>query len=881
MSTRSASPSMDGQRRTRWGSGPSSSEFPGTGRRRRRIDEDLALSRLRARPRGRRAGRGRAATRGTAGSGRGQRPAAGSEARDASASAGGTGDDGVAGDRKRSGGTRRASRHARIAAARHGADLPHRRAHPGFAVLPDVGRRPVLQELARRGPRRASPRRTLVPRRTRARRDLVGGRADRYLRRQRLRRSDCRAPALDAGERADDDRHRGVLGAALRKALALRREDDPLRRLHRSRSRALARDHRPRHRDGGGRTVRARRPRLDRREGLLQRQLHDPVRRERSRLRLRGPWPHRARAQALHRGRRGVALRRIPLKRRGGMGMRVRVALLVCLIGGSAAFANPREERALPATGAGQRPEHPEDDAARTFAALHEKPGADPRQQVAQMLGALDAAGLHNLGTVALGDLLQEGAAEVRAAAAQELSKRAANGGVGLALLLRAPAAGLPSATAVKLARAHLERALVVAPPEEGSSFAPMQGRAAEPTPVAATEAAPAPETVSAAQKLASSELALSRILAASVPAGDPAEGDARETEALAALAAGDVDAAQAAFEAVVKVSVKGDEASARHERAVLQLARLAYAKGDDVRAQSYYAKVSRAAPEWLDALFESSWSHFRNGDDDKALGNLLTLHAPFFQGRYYPESYVLKALVLYENCRYLEARRTLREFEARYRPLHDGLAGALEHMPTAQAAVESVSRAGALAAFPEASRDEVARVISAPELTTGLAQVSQIAQELDSIDRRPSFQRTALARAALPKLREARLDLLQSVGDRVRSRLSLERGELRELLGQGLRLDFEIAGREKEIAETPDGAVAPAAQHRTPPTVDEDEVLWPFEGEYWRDELGSYRYQLGEKCAKPRPAPAKPVRTAATSVATDAVATPGPAAVH
>jgi tetratricopeptide (TPR) repeat protein len=545
------------------------------------------------------------------------------------------------------------------------------------------------------------------------------------------------------------------------------------------------------------------------------------------------------------------------------MGMRVRVALLVCLIGGSAAFANP------------------EDDAARTFAALHEKPGADPRQQVAQMLGALDAAGLHNLGTVALGDLLQEGAAEVRAAAAQELSKRAANGGVGLALLLRAPAAGLPSATAVKLARAHLERALVVAPPEEGSSFAPMQGRAAEPTPVAATEAAPVPETVSAAQKVASSELALSRILAASVPAGDAAEGDARETEALAALAAGDVDAAQAAFEAVVKVSVKGDEASARHERAVLQLARLAYARGDDARAQAWYSKISRAAPEWLDALFESSWSHFRNGDDDKALGNLLTLHAPFFQGRYYPESYVLKALVLYENCRYPEARRTLREFEVRYRPLHDGLAGALERMPTAQAAVDSLSGAGGLAAFPEAARDEVARVISAPELKTGFAQIAQIAQELDSIDHRPSFQRTALARAALPKLREARLDLLQSVGARVRSRLSLERGELRELLGQGLRLDFEIAGREKEIAETPDGAVAPAAQHRTPPTVDEDEVLWPFEGEYWRDELGSYRYQLGEKCAKPRPAPAKPVRTAATSVASDAVATPGPAALH
>ena len=558
-----------------------------------------------------------------------------------------------------------------------------------------------------------------------------------------------------------------------------------------------------------------------------------------------------------------MALRRIALKLRGGMGMRVHVALSVCLFASTfAAHASP------------------EDEADGIFSALRAKPDADPRPQIARMLAALDAAGLHNLGTVTLAELVQAERGEVSVAASQELSRRAADGGLGLALLLRAPSTKtLPPAMAVKLARAHLERALVIEPPEEGSSFAAMQGRTAEPTPAAVTDAA---RPVSAAQKLAASELGLSRMLAASVPAGDAAEGEAREIAALAALATGDVDAAQAAFDAVAKVPVKGGEANARHERAVLQLARLAYAKGDDARAQSYYAKVSRAAPEWLDALFESSWSHFRNGDDDKALGNLLTLHAPFFQGRYYPESYVLKALVLYENCRYPEARRTLREFEARYRPLHDGLAGALERMPTAQAAVASLSQPGGLPSFPEGSRDEVARVISAPELKAGLSQVSEMARELDSIDRRPqAFQRTALAQAAVPRLREARLDLLQSVGDRLRSRLAMERGELRELLGQGLRLDFEIAGREKELAGTPAGASEPVAQRKTPPAIDEDEVLWPFEGEYWRDELGTYRFQLGQKCGRPLPAPVKPaakqeVQTAAKDVAADALATPG-----
>ena len=159
----------------------------------------------------------------------------------------------------------------------------------------------------------------------------------------------------------------------------------------------------------------------------------------------------------------------------------------------------------------------------------------------------------------------------------------------------------------------------------------------------------------------------------------------------------------------------------------------------------------------------------------------------------------------------------------------------------------------------PSAETLTVARIVSAPELQVGLTQIAQMAVELDSIDRRPhSFQRSSLVQTVVPRLREARLDLLQSVGDRLRARISAERSELRELLGQALRLDFEIAGREKELATQPDDPGG-MVQRRTRPQVEEDEELWPFQGEYWRDELGSYRFQLGRRC--PRPAsPAQPV---------------------
>jgi hypothetical protein len=92
----------------------------------------------------------------------------------------------------------------------------------------------------------------------------------------------------------------------------------------------------------------------------------------------------------------------------------------------------------------------------------------------------------------------------------------------------------------------------------------------------------------------------------------------------------------------------------------------------------------------------------------------------------------------------------------------------------------------------------------------------------------------------------------------------------LRELLGQSLRLDFEIAGREKELAAAP-SADSSASQRRPPAQVEDDEELWPFQGEYWRDELGSYRYNLGDRCV--RPATPAPVQQAQAPAAPPAAA--------
>ena len=359
----------------------------------------------------------------------------------------------------------------------------------------------------------------------------------------------------------------------------------------------------------------------------------------------------------------------------------------------------------------------------------------------------------------------------------------------------------------------------------------------------------------------------------------------------LAALAAGDNSGAANEFLALAQLPAKGAEATQRRDQALLQLARLAYQGADDENALALYRRVGRSGPEWLDALFEASWSHFRKGEDEKALGNILTLHAPFFAQRFFPESFVLKALVLYENCRYADARATLADFEQRYRPLHDGLAATLASLTTPQAAAEFLTGPKPFVAGP--ARDEVARIEQEPDVQGAAQAAVQLAQEIDSLDRRPAvFRNSALIARVAPLAKRAgggfamisnpteyekardelralegrlqRLEQTHPIGSKgltkagirkLIARLGQERSELRELLGQSLRLSYEIAGREKDLALNPEAGLAPV-NRKDPPQVSDDEELWPFQGEYWRDELGNYRYQLGQRCRKPRTPP-------------------------
>ena len=341
----------------------------------------------------------------------------------------------------------------------------------------------------------------------------------------------------------------------------------------------------------------------------------------------------------------------------------------------------------------------------------------------------------------------------------------------------------------------------------------------------------------------------------------------AKFVDGLVAYAEGHDAPATDAFKDVIRVTnpkkTRRPDLELR-ELAFLQLARIHYQNRQNRYAIFYYGKMPWGGQRWLEGLWEASYAHYRIGDYEKTLGNLLTLQSPYFKDEYYPESYVLKAIVYYENCRYPEARQVLEKFSSIYDPVYAELTRLTGATRTPDAYYELV-RGGA------ASGGVARKILKLAETDQNVARlVDSIGAAEAEMDvglgaRRPEFRSSALGKDLHDRLAAERVALVEEAGQRMRGKLEYERDQLRQLLAQALRIQIEVSRKEREALE---GSLAKGSQVEVVRdlkysyAVSDEHLYWPYEGEFWRDELGTFSYTLTKGC-KDR-LPRSPSKTAA-----------------
>ncbi|HZY05542.1 MAG TPA: adventurous gliding motility protein GltC [Anaeromyxobacteraceae bacterium] len=338
----------------------------------------------------------------------------------------------------------------------------------------------------------------------------------------------------------------------------------------------------------------------------------------------------------------------------------------------------------------------------------------------------------------------------------------------------------------------------------------------------------------------------------------------ARFIDGAALYAMGDPQASLEAFKDVIRLTnprkTSRSDPTLR-EAAFLQLARIHYQHRQNRYAIYYYGKMPWGEPLWLEGLWESSYAYYRIGDYEKALGNLLTLHSPYFQDEYFPESYILKAIIYFENCRYPEARAILEDFNRRYEPVYAELkARTAERGGTSAAFYERIEAGARGAAREGAIMRKVLNIALTDKtirrLDDTLADVDREMDEKIPV-RPPEFRSSALTAEILSQLKTQKGRLLDEAGARARQKLEVERDALRQLLEQALRIKIEVSRKEREALETSLAAgsqVDVVRRYRFHTAVSDEHEYWPYEGEFWRDELGTYSYTLTKGCRERPP---------------------------
>jgi hypothetical protein len=283
-------------------------------------------------------------------------------------------------------------------------------------------------------------------------------------------------------------------------------------------------------------------------------------------------------------------------------------------------------------------------------------------------------------------------------------------------------------------------------------------------------------------------------------------------------------------------------------ELAGLALGRTLYGLRRYAEASAAFEKLPRFSRHWDEALFEGAYADLQKGDPGAALGKLHSLHSPHLRDEFVPESLNLAAIIFHQRCLYSHTRAVLAQFDREYLPVREQLKNVLATNPP----VEEYWRM--LGTGDPRLPPAVQRHLQKNERVASFRAVLEaLDRESARIRADSSLAGTPLGSELLEGIARQKELSAQLAGKFTQGRLIYMARLIDVLEGDKELIAFETTKGEKERLETRFDVNAQLASQRIrrpaiPPTGHE---YWPFDGEYWPDEIGFYRYTLKDACAR------------------------------
>tara|TARA_Y100001968_G_scaffold265421_1_gene254598 strand:- start:8 stop:1564 length:1557 start_codon:yes stop_codon:yes gene_type:complete len=290
-----------------------------------------------------------------------------------------------------------------------------------------------------------------------------------------------------------------------------------------------------------------------------------------------------------------------------------------------------------------------------------------------------------------------------------------------------------------------------------------------------------------------------------------------------------------------------------------LNLARSYYAIGNFERAIEHFERTPRSSAFWFESMYEAAWSYFAMSRLSGALSHLQSVDSPFFDNVYHPEATLLRVLIFYYLCKYIDGQEMLAEFTESHYPIADAIEKAIreaERDPTRlfkALYAWKTERKNAGIPLPVPVRQHFATDEALIEIGNYVAGIDR---ELDSVAAlKTGWERSALRRDLEQALNERKREATERKGREAMAKLRGMLATLQANLGNSEIYKVELITAEKDLYDAAyRGQLAnKIANRKMDPNVPEGYRYWPFQGEYWLDELGWYEVNTINECLEIR----------------------------
>jgi hypothetical protein len=275
--------------------------------------------------------------------------------------------------------------------------------------------------------------------------------------------------------------------------------------------------------------------------------------------------------------------------------------------------------------------------------------------------------------------------------------------------------------------------------------------------------------------------------------------------------------------------------------------------------AVKYWNEVQEDSEYWLDAHFEAAWAYYMAGQYTRALGNIHTLKSPYFPRSFYPEAEILKAIVYFFNCDYEKATVTVARFNVDTTPKKEKLEQILKKYKT-ENQEEAFYKFLIQVREGDANIDKeieplVETALSDRQLLRNIEYVQFLEKEQKRFEASPaSFQQSSVGTYVREKIHEGRSKGVSKAGELALQRYQRYVDEMGEHLRNGEKILIDIVAAQRNLLDV---AIKQGQVSETEAKIfgvvnpDDEHFIWPFDGEYWRDELGFYRQEVASACGR------------------------------